>query len=88
MIVSTSRAMSRDDGATPANPGDLASLIEAFLARRQAERITPGQVRANERALLALLAAVRRRLGVDDAQPIPVTAVTLEDLLGQIPRPS
>ena len=69
------------DGEDRGNPGDFASLIEAFLVRRTRERLTRGQVNSNRRALFLLLSAVRRRLAVDDARPIPVTAVTLEDLL-------
>jgi integrase/recombinase XerD len=61
---------------------NLSSLIERFLARRRAERITRGQVVGNRRALRLLLEAVRRRLGIAWWRPIPVTAVTTEDLLG------
>ncbi|MGA7990279.1 MAG: tyrosine-type recombinase/integrase [Thermoanaerobaculia bacterium] len=71
--------MPSDDGL-----GDLASLIESFLARRYAERITPRQVVGNRRALALLLEAVRKRLGIAWWRPIPVTAVTTEDLLGVI----
>jgi len=64
--------------------GSLASLIERFLARRRAERITKRQVAGNRRALFLLLEAVRKRLGLAWWRPIAVTSVTTEDLLGVI----
>ena len=60
---------------------DLAGLIESFLERRRAERLTRSVLTTNRRALFRLLSAVRARLDVPEGRPIPVSAVTLEDLL-------
>lgn len=61
--------------------GDLAGLIESFLERRKVERLSAGHVASQRRALSRLLSAVRARLAVPEGRPIPVSAVTLEDLL-------
>jgi len=61
--------------------GDLAGLIESFLARRKVERLGAGHVASQRRALSRLLSAVRTRLDVPEERPVPVSAVTLEDLL-------
>lgn len=61
--------------------GNLAGLIESFLDRRSKERLTKSALDTSKRALFRLLAAVRARLGVADGQRIPVSSVTLQDLM-------